>query len=109
MRLGALAAAVFLCAQAAAFVRAEEPQPKTHTVVIEGMKFEPESLTVAPGDTVVWVNKDLVPHTATAESGEFDSKDIEAGKSWQFTASKKGDFPYICDFHPKMKATLQVQ
>jgi plastocyanin len=41
----------------------EPPEPRTHTVTIEEMRFQPERLTVARGDTIVWVNKDLVPHT----------------------------------------------
>ena len=48
----------------------------TQTVTIEGMKFQPASVTVKRGDTVVWQNKDVVPHTATA-AGKFDSKNID--------------------------------
>jgi plastocyanin len=50
----------------------EQPERKTHTVTIEAMRFRPEHLTVASGDTIVWINKDLVPHTATSEPGRFD-------------------------------------
>ena len=50
----------------------------TQTVTIEGMKFQPASVTVKRGDTVVWQNKDVVPHTATA-AGKFDSKNIDGG------------------------------
>ena len=39
----------------------DQRKAKTHTVTIEGMRFQPEVLTVARGDTIVWVNKDLVP------------------------------------------------
>ena len=87
----------------------DQRKPKTHTVTIEGMRFQPEMLTVERGDTIVWVNKDLVPHTATSKVGNFDSKLIEAGKSWKYTVRKKGDFAYICTFHPTMKAMLQVE
>ena len=87
----------------------ERPKPKTHTVTMENMRFQPRSLTVAPGDTVVWVNKDLVPHTATSKAGGFDSQVIPAEKSWRFTVRKKGEFAYICTFHPTMTATLQVR
>ncbi len=82
---------------------------KTHTVTIEGMRFQPERLTVARGDTVVWVNKDLVPHTATSETGRFDSQTIRTEKSWTFTARRRGKFAYICTFHPTMKAMLRVK
>lgn len=80
----------------------------THTVVIEGVKFEPETLTVARGDTVVWVNKDPFPHTVTAK-GAFDSHDIAAGKSWKYVARKPGEFAYVCTLHPNMQAKLVVK
>jgi len=85
------------------------PQPQTHTVTIEGLRFQPDVLTVAPGDTIVWVNKDLVPHTATSKTGGFDSKGIEADESWSYTIRKTGDCAYICTFHPTMKAMLRVK
>ena len=80
----------------------------THTVVIDGVKYEPETLTVKRGDTVVWVNKDPFPHTVTSK-GVFDSQSMAAGKSWKYTASKVGEFTYICTFHPNMKGTLTVK
>jgi plastocyanin len=87
----------------------ERAKPRTHTVTIEGMRFQPDSLTIARGDTVVWVNNDLVPHTATSEAGSFDSQIIHPEKSWKFTATKKGEFAYTCTFHPTMKAILHVE
>ena len=82
---------------------------KTHTVTIEGTAFNPADLTVSAGDTVIWVNKDFYPHTATSKKGGFDSDDIAPEKSWKYVAKKKGDFPYNCSIHPSMKATLHVQ
>ena len=87
----------------------ERPKPKTHTVTMEHMRFQPEILTVARGDTIVWINKDLVPHTTTSETGGFDSQVVQTEKSWRFTARKKGQFPYICTFHPTMTAMLRVK
>ena len=86
-----------------------DSRPATYSVAIEGTRFEPETLTVRPGDTVVWVNKDPFPHTATALTGSFDSKSIAPNKSWQYTPRKTGVFPYLCTLHPTMKATLRVQ
>src|SRR6266567_4839845 len=80
-----------------------------HTVAIDGTKYSPETITVKVGDIVVWVNKDPFPHTATSQAGGFDSKEIAAGKSWQFKTTKAGVFPYTCLFHPTMKATLKVE
>lgn len=84
-------------------------ETRTHTVTIEGMRFQPESISVAPGDTIVWVNKDLFPHTATSEAGGFDSKEIQAEKSWRYTVQEKGDYAYVCTFHPTMKGMLSVK
>jgi plastocyanin len=77
-------------------------------VTIDGASFSPADLTVKAGDTIVWVNKDLLAHTATAKSGAFDSKVIEPGKSWSFVAKAAGAFPYTCTFHP-MNGTLTVR
>jgi plastocyanin len=79
------------------------------TVAIDGTRFDPETVTVKAGDTVVWINKDPFPHTVTSQAGGFDSKEIAAGKSWQFKTGKPGVFPYVCTFHPTMKATLKVE
>ncbi|HET8745341.1 MAG TPA: cupredoxin family copper-binding protein [Ramlibacter sp.] len=80
----------------------------THTVVIEGMKSVPETLTVNKGDTVVWQNKDVVPHTVTAK-GNFDSGDLAVGKSWRHVMTKAGTYDYFCNYHPGMKATVVVK
>jgi plastocyanin len=108
-RLGLLAAAVGLVVCTAGLAADKRFEPKTHTVTIEGMRFQPERLTVARGDTIVWVNRDLVPHTATSAAGRFDSQTIQTAKSWKFTARTKGEFAYICTFHPTMKAVLNVK
>lgn len=77
--------------------------PKTHTVIIDAASFSPSELTVAAGDSIVWVNRDILAHTATTTGDVkpgFDSKVIQPGKSWKFTAKRKGQFPYTCVFHP---------
>jgi plastocyanin len=84
-------------------------QPVTHTVSIDASTFNPSTLTIRAGDSVVWVNKDIIPHTATSDAGRFDSGTIDTGKSWTFTASRPGQFPYVCAFHPTMKGTLKVE
>jgi plastocyanin len=81
---------------------------RTHRVVIQGLKYQPEMLVVRRGDTVVWVNEDPMPHTVTAAGG-FDSRTIEAGKSWRFTARRAGSYPYVCTLHSNMRASLRVE
>ena len=81
----------------------------SHTVVMEGVGFVPRALTVKPGDTVIWINKDPFPHTAAAEDRSFDSREIAPGKSWKFVAKKRGKLPYVCALHPTMTGTLVVE
>jgi plastocyanin len=109
VRIATLTAALSLILCSVGVATGDQPKPKAHTVTIEGMRFVPEVLTVAAGDTIVWVNKDLVPHTATSKAGSFDSKNIQPDNSWRYTVRKTGDFTYICTFHPTMKAMLRVK
>ena len=88
---------------------ADAPKPATHTVTIEGTSFQPAMLTVKAGDSVVWVNKDPFPHTATSEAGRFDSGIIASDKSWKYMPKTKGDFAYTCTLHLTMKAMLRVE
>ena len=69
------------------------------------MQFEPASLQVHVGDKIVWTNKDLVPHTATA-AGLFDSGPVNPGASWSYTVTTAGSVDYVCTLHPTMKAQL---
>lgn len=86
----------------------DRPPAKSYTVRMEGMVFQPRNLTVTAGDTIVWVNNDLVPHGAASETAGFDSKVVQANQSWQTRIDRAGDFDYVCPFHPTMTATLHV-
>ena len=88
---------------------ADRAPEAAHTVVIENMQFTPATLTVRRGERVVWVNRDLFPHTATSASKVFDSGSIAPNGSWSFTPRKAGSYPYGCTFHPTMKGTITVQ
>ena len=85
----------------------ETPKPTTDTVIMEAVSFQPAVLTVKAGDAIVWRNQDPFPHTAT--SSAFDSQSIPPGQSWTYTAKTRGEFPYVCTFHPTMKAILRVR
>jgi plastocyanin len=104
---GALLPSVVVFAAGAA-ADASAGKPATHRVVIDGLKYEPETLTVRRGDTIVWTNKDPFPHTVTA-AGKFDSHDIAADASWKYVARTAGEYTYICTLHPNMKGTLRVE
>ena len=89
--------------------RDTDAAPGTYLVTIEGMRFNPQTLTVQHGDRVVWTNKDLIPHTASANSMAFDSRSIAPNASWSYVPRKAGNYPYGCSFHPTMQALLIVR
>jgi plastocyanin len=90
-------------------VAAPAVDPARHTVVISGVRFDPQTLTVKVGDIVIWVNHDPFPHTVTAVNKQFDSHEIAAERSWQYKARKAGVFDYACTLHPTMLGTLRVE
>ena len=102
-------AALSVAVGVAAAESQQQAAAATHTVIIENMQFNPAQLHVRRGDRIVWVNKDLFPHTATAVSHSFDSGSIAAEASWTYVVSKGGEYPYGCSFHPSMKGTIQVE
>jgi len=81
--------------------------PKTHRIVMAGMGFGPAPAGIKAGDTVVWVNKDIFRHTATARDKSFDV-DVAPGKEGRTVVRRPGQFAYFCRFHPGMTATLKV-
>src|SRR5262252_4368031 len=79
----------------------------TITIVMQNLVIAPAEVSAKVGDTIEWVNKDVVAHTATAPDGDFDVM-LAPNKSGTFVVQKAGTFPYYCRFHPNMKATLTV-
>jgi plastocyanin len=90
-------------------VAASEKTLVTHEVTIENMEFRPSHLTVHSGDQIVFSNKDLFPHTATADDKSFDSHSIAPGASWKYRARRPGQFAYKCSFHPVMLGMITVR
>jgi plastocyanin len=85
------------------------PSSAGRVVVIEAMRFQPETIVAHRGERVTWINKDLFAHTVSATSDAFDSASIAAGASWTYTVGKTGRFDYLCRFHPTMKGALIVE
>jgi len=101
---GALAGAVLLAAMGARATAA----PVIHRVTIRGLRFEPATLTVRPGDRVRWVNLDLVPHTATAVSDAWDTGALGRGDAREVLFGRPGAQAYVCAFHPHMSGEVIV-
>jgi plastocyanin len=83
--------------------------PTTHTVEIRGMEFHPAALTVVAGDTIVWINRDIVPHTATATGRtKWDTGQLWQGQAGRYVARRAGTASYACTFHPTMHGKLII-
>ncbi len=79
-----------------------------HTVTIAGHQFMPAQLKVKAGDTITFVNRDTVPHTATAADGAFDTGQLQPGTGARVKISAKGAHPYVCRIHPSMKGEVDA-
>jgi len=70
------------------------------TVPMANFVFNPQDVVVPVGTTVIWVNQDGAPHTATADDGKlFKSDLLSKGQSFKHTFDQVGEFPYYCELH----------
>jgi plastocyanin len=83
--------------------------PGPDEVFIQGMAFNPATLTVPINTTVTWTNKDGVTHNATSTTSAFSSGSLTNGKTYSFTFTTAGTFNYTCTIHPYMTGKVVVQ
>jgi plastocyanin len=84
------------------------------TVTIQGNNgsnsYAPNPVGMRVGQTIVWRNADSVTHTATQDSGGFNTGTVAAGATSAATMmSTAGTFTYHCTIHPGMVGTISVQ
>jgi plastocyanin len=82
--------------------------PRTYVVVMDKLKFGPVPAGLHKGDTIVWVNKDMLRHTATATNHSFDV-DLPAGAKGKTVLKASGTIPFFCRYHPGMRGVLKVK
>lgn len=104
-----IATAVVLTGFALALSGEANPSRTYHVVDVRQLRFEPAALTVAPGDTVVWINRDIVPHTVTALNADWGSGGLEKDATWQQVVTIDETVQYYCKYHPTMRGTIVVK
>lgn len=106
-RMGGTIVSVLLLGSGGVAAIARPPAHGTHdyTIVIDKMQFGAVPAGLRVGDSILWVNRDLFRHTATAADRSFDI-DLPPGKSAKTTLRKPGTIAVSCKFHPGMKARL---
>lgn len=78
-------------------------------VMISNLSFQPASITVGRGSTIVWRNQDTVAHTVIAEDGSFSSGTIVTGDTFEQRFEKVKTYTYSCGIYPEMKGTIIVK
>jgi plastocyanin len=77
------------------------------TLDVTELKFN--DVSAPAGGTLDVVNSSGTEHTFTADDGAFN-QDLPDGQTITVDVpTEAGDYPYHCDIHPFMKATLTAQ
>ena len=80
---------------------------REHVIPIAAMRFGPAPAGIKAGDTILWVNRDIVPHTATARDRSFDVT-LQPRQSARVTLRRAGAVAFYCRFHPAMQGALTI-
>jgi plastocyanin len=107
---------------AVAASRDARAQERVTVEMTDGLVFDPESVTVVPGTTVVWENVGQVGHSVTAYEGELPADaeyfasadagsegatrdaypaegDVAGGERYEHTFDVEGTYEYFCIPH----------
>jgi plastocyanin len=108
MVAAALAAATISSSSGPGYAQTKSAS-RQHVVEIRDFKFSTPALTIRKGDTVEWINRDIVPHTATQNEASWDTGALAWSQSGRVTFTVAGAQEYICQFHPEMRGKIMVQ
>jgi plastocyanin len=92
----------------AASLPASAPAPGQASASMVDLSFQPATLEVAAGTTVVWTNDDPVVHTVTARDGSFNSGVLKPGAEFSQVFETPGTYPYFCAIHPGQAGSIVV-
>lgn len=90
-------------------VRPQE-SPKVNEILIEDFAFNPVALKIKKGEIVAWTNNDPATHVVVSDSVlEIKSEKMSYGDKYAHVFNETGTYPYHCQIHPGMKATIIVE
>jgi plastocyanin len=81
-------------------------------IALRNFAFLPDTIYIAAGTTVTWVNCELPgndAHTTTADGGTWTSGFLGRGESYSRLFGQAGTFDYHCEPHPFMTGVVVVQ
>ena len=84
--------------------------PPAARVVVEGVYYWTDTVRVAAGSVVEWVNHDIIDHTVSFEGrgGRRLSGKLKAKSNYAVRFDTPGMYKYYCDPHPSMRAVVIV-
>jgi plastocyanin len=79
------------------------------TVMMKNACFSPAITHVRAGETVAFVNEDVMPHTVTGAGSSWgDYTELQAIASVEHRFDDAGVYPYFCLLHPGMIGAVVV-
>ncbi len=104
-------------------------EPGPNEVITIGLRFTPPTITVPVGTTVTWRNGEAIGHTITSGlwgdvnettglRGSQEADDLfrhalapmgQEGDTFSFTFTEPGEYPYFCEPHLTMNASVIVE
>ena|SRR5215471_17269513 len=71
------------------------------------ISYAPAQVSAHVGDTIEWVNDDIVAHTATDRNGAWDVM-VAPNAKGRVVLKSPGTIEYYCRFHPNMVGSITV-
>ncbi len=99
---------IAIIAVAMTSIGAASAVPPAIKITIAGMAYSSPETHAKVGDTIEWINKDVVDHTSTEKKASLWNVSIAPGKSEKVVMKKAGTFDYYCRYHPNMMARVVV-
>jgi len=78
-------------------------------VVVDNFSFAPSPVTIPAGTTVVWTNRDDVPHNVISTQKAFASPVLDTDERFSHRFDRPGAYPYYCSIHPQMTGSIVVE
>jgi plastocyanin len=103
----AAALAIAIVPAGAAWAVPAKPR-KPLSITIGGLAYSAPSVTVHAGDTIEWINKDIVDHNVTEKQHALWDVSMAPGKSAKVVMKTPGSYTYYCRYHPNMTASVTV-
>ncbi len=118
LNMCALAVALFVAVALLASIGAEEGDTRSpvlfenghNEVVLEKLRFSPQTLSVPVGTTVTWINRDSVPKIVVSADQPLEVPPIlRAGQAFSRTFATAGTYSYFCSVHPGVTGKIIVR